>query len=73
MVQSDEKGVKSVAYANIAPVLIEATKQLKDEKDSVFLFIAGPPIFYAGWSFSTVEGVFRPFIAMWLNLKSIWL
>jgi hypothetical protein len=33
MVLTDENGMKSVAYANLTPVLIEAVKTLKAEND----------------------------------------
>ncbi|MBO7433796.1 MAG: tail fiber domain-containing protein, partial [Salinivirgaceae bacterium] len=35
LVNTDESGYKSVEYANIAPVLIEAIKELKAEKDAL--------------------------------------
>jgi hypothetical protein len=35
MVLTDEKGMKSVAYANLTPVLIEAVKTLKMENDNL--------------------------------------
>ncbi len=35
LVNTDENGYKSVKYANIAPVLIEAIKELKAEKDAL--------------------------------------
>lgn len=34
LVSTDEKGYKSVAYANVVPVLVEALKSLKAQKDS---------------------------------------
>ena len=35
MVLTDDKGMKSVAYANLTPVLIEAVKTLKVENDAL--------------------------------------
>ena len=34
LVTTDSKGMKSVAYANISALLIEAVKDLKTEKDT---------------------------------------
>ena len=34
VVSTDDKGMKAISYANLVPVLIEATKQLKAEKDA---------------------------------------
>ena len=34
LVATDDKGMKSVTYANLTAVLIEAVKGLKDQKDS---------------------------------------
>ena len=33
LVNTDEKGYKSVAYANVVPVLVEAVKTLKQDND----------------------------------------
>jgi hypothetical protein len=35
LVTTDRDGYKSVAYANIVPVLVEAVKTLKQENDAV--------------------------------------
>ena len=35
LVNTDDDGFKSVEYSNIAPILIEAVKELKAEKDEL--------------------------------------